>query len=59
MQEGEYVAALQTVGTIPQEHPKLREKQVSEKQRMEALITFLQGIGRGLCLVVLPGPTVC
>ena len=50
VQEGEYVAALQTVGTIPQEHPKLREKQVSEKQRMEALITFLQGIaatGRG------------
>lgn len=44
MQRGEYQAAYTMVEAIPQEHTKLKDREQSERDRMLALITFMQGI---------------
>jgi len=44
MQRGEYQAAYTIVEAIPQEHTKLKERELSERDRMLSLITFIQGL---------------
>lgn len=42
MQRGDFVAAKALVQAIPAEHTKLREKEISEQERMVLLIGFMQ-----------------
>lgn len=46
MEKGEYNAATALVQAIPQEHPRLRPGQLTERDRMLAFIAFWEGVAQ-------------